>query len=507
MNRARGYVRESTQEQGEKYGPDAQRAAITKACAELGLTGPDRWYTDLVSGTGVVKRSDFRQMIADAEAGSFDVLVVYDTSRFARDASDAFLYQKALRAAGVRIFYVMERAWSDEDDRAIVVGLNHVLNEDYIRRLRRKVRDGYAAKFAKHGAPGGTAPWGYRFVDGATRLVATEDAKVRALAVELYATGEFSSRSLADELNRRGHRIYGRPFTQWSIVEILRNPVVIGVTRRHGGRDGERQGAVTPIVSKETWERVVRLRDARRVSDGPTRAGAFVLTGVAVHSCGGRFSGKMRRTVVGKKRSLLHSCETSFNRDEDPYEKALSEWIAEWKLDARQRTKFARFLSGQVDDGRRASAVSRLARAKRLYLVGDISDAEYEREKATARRDIEAPEPARAIGSLATLARVWPKASVEARRAVLGELCERVVLGADSMEMVIREPYRALVAAVAEPVKTFDISAPDHSGRGKWPRQEPQRWARRDSRPRLRLFVDQDTLAERERWLAWAGAA
>jgi len=162
--RARGYIRESTAGQGEKFGPDARRAAIVRACADLGLEAPDVWYTDLVSGTGALKRSDFQRMVADARARAFEVLVVYDTSRLGRNEADAFTYQAALVAAGVRIFYVMERAWSDEEDRAVVLGMNHVMNADYSRRLRRKIRDGYAAKFAKLGVPGGRVHWAYRRV-------------------------------------------------------------------------------------------------------------------------------------------------------------------------------------------------------------------------------------------------------------------------------------------------------------------------------------------------------
>ncbi len=104
MTVAAAYIRESTVAQGDRYGPDAQRAAIARAVADLDLELVAE-YSDLISGTGALKRSDFQRMVADARERRFSVLVVYDTSRFARNEADAFTYEAALRAAGARIYY------------------------------------------------------------------------------------------------------------------------------------------------------------------------------------------------------------------------------------------------------------------------------------------------------------------------------------------------------------------------------------------------------------------
>lgn len=84
--------------------------------------------------------------------------------------------------------------------------------------------------------------------------------------------------------------------------------------------------------------------------------------------------------------------------------------------------------------------------------------------------------------------RSWPLASLEARRAFVEELCERVVLGDGTMELVIREKYRALVAAIAPQELVGKNPAPNHVGRGQWRRanaraEERSKWARRDSDP------------------------
>ena len=128
----------------------------------------------------------------------------------------------------------------------------------------------------------------------------------------------------------------------------------------------------------------------------------------------------------------------------------------------------------------------RVARAKELYLLGDLSETEYSAERADAQRAIAALPRSdagdRGTRTLVDLAGAWPKASLTARRALVEELCEKVVFGDGTMELVVRDRYRSLVAAVAEPFQLF-VASPNRVGRGTWPRQERQVWARRDSNP------------------------
>ena len=84
-----GYVRESTRGQADRYGPEIQRTEQMRFAERNGLVATGREYLDLVSGKDTLRRSDFGRMIADAEAGAFEALLVYDTSRFARNVADA----------------------------------------------------------------------------------------------------------------------------------------------------------------------------------------------------------------------------------------------------------------------------------------------------------------------------------------------------------------------------------------------------------------------------------
>src|SRR5580692_4293137 len=80
--RAVAYVRESTEEQGQGFSPDAQREAIRRFAAEhnLELAGE---YCDFHSGWKRADgRPDFQRLMGDAAEKRFEVVLVYHTSRF-----------------------------------------------------------------------------------------------------------------------------------------------------------------------------------------------------------------------------------------------------------------------------------------------------------------------------------------------------------------------------------------------------------------------------------------
>lgn len=111
------YIRESTEEQGEGFSPDAQRQAITTFAAEnaLELIGE---YCDFHSGWRKSEaRPEFQRLMADAADGRFDVVLVYHTSRFARNQVEARRYKQLLREQlGIRVVSVTQPMGEDHTD-------------------------------------------------------------------------------------------------------------------------------------------------------------------------------------------------------------------------------------------------------------------------------------------------------------------------------------------------------------------------------------------------------
>jgi hypothetical protein len=80
------YVRVSLKQQVEGYSLDAQRRACSDFCAARGLTVVANYADEGVSAhtDNLAKRPDFPRLLADAESGRFNVIVVHKMDRFAR---------------------------------------------------------------------------------------------------------------------------------------------------------------------------------------------------------------------------------------------------------------------------------------------------------------------------------------------------------------------------------------------------------------------------------------
>lgn len=118
--RAVGYLRRSTDHQDRSLG-DQQKAIETYA-HDQGLSLL-RFYTDdAISGTNTAGRQAFKQMIQDAHLRPrpFDVIAVYDVSRFGRmDNDESGYYRHLLRLNGVAVHYTSEQFRGDFTDDLI----------------------------------------------------------------------------------------------------------------------------------------------------------------------------------------------------------------------------------------------------------------------------------------------------------------------------------------------------------------------------------------------------
>ena len=97
------YARVSSEEQVEGYSIDAQRRAFQSHCKEKGWIPAHEYIEEGKSAwtDNVEKRPMFKQMIADALAGEFDVLVVHQVDRFSRQLRITLEYFEKLSKAGV----------------------------------------------------------------------------------------------------------------------------------------------------------------------------------------------------------------------------------------------------------------------------------------------------------------------------------------------------------------------------------------------------------------------
>jgi len=102
--RAALYARSAAEAQGAPRAVDRQLDALRAYCRTNGLAVVAEYADPALSGLSpMARRPAGRQVLADAEAGRFDVLVVDDASRLARSAPDLVATVMALDRCGVNV--------------------------------------------------------------------------------------------------------------------------------------------------------------------------------------------------------------------------------------------------------------------------------------------------------------------------------------------------------------------------------------------------------------------
>ena len=190
--RAEGYVRDSTLDQRDGFGPDIQRCNIGRFSESYGLVLGGRWYTEFVSGLAAGNRKAFQQLLEDARLDLFDVLLVDHTSRFGRNQAECIQYKEKLQGLGKIVVFVSQGIISGSDRNFLSERINETLDEAYSRNLSRYVREGKARK-ADAGHALGHAPLGYRqekLPSGRGARVVMEEEGMKALLALLrgYST-------------------------------------------------------------------------------------------------------------------------------------------------------------------------------------------------------------------------------------------------------------------------------------------------------------------------------
>ncbi len=215
-------------------------------------------------------RGAFQEMVAHCRRGKAKALCVFDTSRFSRKREDAVVYKALLRRKGIRILYVSHDLGDGDDDR-FVEGLFELLDERAARVQGKLAARGMADNARAGYFNGGVPPYGYRWthimVGVAKKLTLEKDPVTAPLIRRIFdmALGGRGCIDVARTLNREGITTRkGCRWTNTTVHGVLTNVRYIG--NNVATLDGKRtviEGTHTPIIDKETWERVQKTLHAR----------------------------------------------------------------------------------------------------------------------------------------------------------------------------------------------------------------------------------------------------
>jgi len=135
-------------------------------------------YTDAaVSGSSLDGRPGIHALLAAAETTPrpFDVLLVDDSSRVARDLRDALHVMRTLKFAGIRTIYLSQQIDSDSEQAETLLTIHGLVDGLYCKEMSKKIKRGLAGQIDR-GFSVGHRTFGYDSVpipDPSGKLTAT----------------------------------------------------------------------------------------------------------------------------------------------------------------------------------------------------------------------------------------------------------------------------------------------------------------------------------------------
>ena len=256
-----------------------------------------------VSGKAVDGRDAFLRMMADADRGAFDCVIVWKVDRFGRSREDIAVNKIRLRRAGVSLFYAKESI-PDGPEGILLESLMEGLAEYYSADLRQKVMRGQRESAKKGRLPFGFLPIGYvRGADG--QIVVDPPAADAVREVFRMQLAGATIHDLQEALFSRGFRgRSGSLVSKATIHRMLRNTRYLG---RFSYQDIEIE--VDPIIDAATFAAVQDSFETSRNAAGRSNLNFMLSCKCTCAVCGKLLPVTTGTGKLGGKYSYYH-CRT-----------------------------------------------------------------------------------------------------------------------------------------------------------------------------------------------------
>ena len=433
--RAVGYRRVSMREQVDGFSLDAQENNIRKYAEDHGWQ-VTRIYTDAgISAKRDSQSPQFIQLMQDAEARQFDVVIVDKIDRFYRHLSGLLNSLEHLKEENVFFVSVQERLDFTTPWGKLTLTVLGMLAEIYIDNLRQETTKGKAQR-ARDGYWNGNIPYGYckglcsncKDVNGAgycpefgsldkgngkTLILHPVDQHAVKMIFDYYNTGEYSALRVAEIINASSfalgdgteihYRQRGRPgnknvrheLSKDFVRSVLNNVFYTGQAPYYSDQKRRALKALYPgkhpaIISQETFQKAHEVRTLlyknARAKKG-TSIRLYPLTGI-LHcaSCGWPMRGcstKGRFYYVDSSRVERKGLCEQRMVDAEQIETQIAEYLLTLIVDWRERVKPDDVVNLIFD------TEEHLKQIQTLYLCREITLDEYETTKNRENAQLE----------------------------------------------------------------------------------------------------------------------
>ena len=390
------YARVSSERQDIDLSITAQLKALRDHALRNGHKVVKEYVDEAESGRSI-DRPAFKEMIATVhqKSSSFQAILVWKLSRFARNREDSIVYKSLLRRHGVQLISINEPL-EDTPSGRLLEGVIEVIDEFYSANLAQDVVRGQRENAERGFSNGGKPPYGYVHVkvkDGPKLRTKFEiDPKTAPIVQRIFReclSGK-GLKTITRSLNADG--LTSRTGKKWgttSIEKILHNEAYTGTlvwgrrTKNHGQAGNSAllqrtEDAWPAIVDRVTFTQAQAKLSSRAPSAIPPRRvdSAYLLSGIIrCGVCGAAMVGqgsspRYRYYMCGNARRKGREVCSSPNLPSDKIEGLVVDRIKDYILTEENLEELVRLTNEEL------AQTSSEDREKLGILEGQIADVE-----------------------------------------------------------------------------------------------------------------------------------
>jgi site-specific DNA recombinase len=484
------WARVSKEEQLRGYSIEAQIAGGERLIAERVEDGWTLAGIYKAEGVSAYREGrlmpDFQRMEADIAAGRIDLVYVDKLDRLSRRTMRSLQVVGDWQRRGVQFYSRRERFDLSTAHGRKVFRDRASDAEYYSDNLGEEVRKGLYAK-AVQGRWVGVPPFGAdRDADGVLHW--NGDADALRLAASLYRTGNWTWNDVADDLNRRGYRALNTyrqrvPFSGKALGAMFTCVAYVGQVAY---KTETFPGLHPPLFDADTWGEIQRIRAQRSTWKGVKvqRDDALFAGHVWCATCGSKAHVNSASVTCSRYRCYRsRQCGEAYVRD-DHAQAMLWRFLEQLRVPEEVLDEALMIAQGLVAHRSRPAPTidldaldARFDRAKRLYLAGDLSDAEYAAERRAIEQLRAAARPPsllaldreRANALLGNVPQLVAGGSFAARRQFVRSMFDRVWVGDRQIVAVTpRAEVYPLIAAIGGMHRYTSVSLPPAMRSSAW---------------------------------------
>lgn len=222
------YCRVSTDKSDQLNSLETQKEFFLEYTKRTGDNLVKLYADEGISGTKIKNRKEFQRMLADAEKDLFDMVVVKDISRFARNTVDLLQSVRKLKSLGIETQFLTANMTSMGNSEFVLTIFGALAQEESANTSKR-------IKFGKKmNAEKGRVPnivFGYDKTIGDYFNLSINENEAMAIRqiFQWYTEEGYGGSKIANMLNERGIKTKrGNNWSQNSVCRILTNEIYTG---------------------------------------------------------------------------------------------------------------------------------------------------------------------------------------------------------------------------------------------------------------------------------------